>query len=135
MTSKIEKNLDRPKRVPMHEARQILNVDDLPVGKVGRWVIDSKNRCQVFEKAGWEYVTERGLTVGSPKVDGTKAAGNIVCKTGNSDGQMLYLMCIDQDFYDQDQLAKQNQVDQVEGELYESTQKTGHYGSLDLGRS
>ena len=44
-------------------------------------------------------------------------------------------MCIDQDFYDQDQLAKQNQVDQVEGELYESTQKTGHYGSLDLGRS
>ena len=63
MTSKIEKNLDRPKRVPMHEARQILNVDDLPDGKVGRWVIDSKNRCQVFEKAGWEYVTERGLTV------------------------------------------------------------------------
>jgi hypothetical protein len=45
-TSKVEKNLDRPKRIPMAEARQILNVEDVPDHLVARWVLDTKNRCQ-----------------------------------------------------------------------------------------
>ena len=108
MTSKVEKNLDRPKRIPMHEARQVLNVDGIPDGKVGRWVSDEKNRIDVFMKAGWEFVTDKGVVVGDKKVDGTKAAGNVVSKIVNSDGLVQYLMVLDKDDYNEDQLYKQN---------------------------
>ena len=131
-TSKVEKNLDRPKRVPMAEARQILNVDDVPDHLVARWVLDTKNRCQVFENAGYQYITDRGLAVGDRKVDGSKAAGSVVCKVGNSTGEMLYLMAIDRTFYEEDQASKQARIDEIEEELYAQTSKEGHYGNLDL---
>ena len=131
-TSKVEKNLDRPKRVPMAEARQILNVDDVPDHLVARWVLDTKNRCQVFENADYQYITDRGLAVGDRKVDGSKAAGSVVCKVGNSTGEMLYLMAIDRTFYEEDQASKQARIDEIEEELYAQTSKEGHYGNLDL---
>jgi|TARA_R100001594_G_scaffold147845_1_gene201636 hypothetical protein len=131
-TSKVEKNLDRPKRIPMAEARQILNVDDVPDHLVARWVLDTKNRCQVFENAGYQYITDRGLAVGDRKVDGSKAAGSVVCKVGNSTGEMLYLMAIDRTFYEEDQASKQARIDEIEEELYAQTSKEGHYGNLDL---
>ena len=131
-TSKVEKNLDRPKRIPMAEARQILNVDDVPDHLVARWVLDTKNRCQVFENAGYQYITDRGLAVGDRKVDGSKAAGSVVCKVGNSTGEMLYLMDIDRTFYEEDQASKQARIDEIEEELYAQTSKEGHYGNLDL---
>ena len=131
-TSKVEKNLDRPKRIPMAEARQILNVDDVPDHLVARWVLDTKNRCQVFENAGYQYITDRGLAVGDRKGDGSKAAGSVVCKVGNSTGEMLYLMAIDRTFYEEDQASKQARIDEIEEELYAQTSKEGHYGNLDL---
>ena len=131
-TSKVEKNLDRPKRIPMAEARQILNVDDVPDHLVARWVLDTKNRWQVFENAGYKYITDRGLAVGDRKVDGSKAAGSVVCKVGNSTGEMLYLMAIDRTFYEEDQASKQARIDEIEEELYAQTSKEGHYGNLDL---
>ena len=131
-TSKVEKNLDRPTRIPMAEARQILNVDDVPDHLVARWVLDTKNRCQVFENAGYQYITDRGLAVGDRKVDGSKAAGSVVCKVGNSTGEMLYLMAIDRTFYEEDQASKQARIDEIEEELYAQTSKEGHYGNLDL---
>ena len=131
-TSKVEKNLDRPKRIPMAEARQILNVDDVPDHLVARWVLDTKNRCQVFENAGYQYITDRGLAAGDRKVDGSKAAGSVVCKVGNSTGEMLYLMAIDRTFYEEDQASKQARIDEIEEELYAQTSKEGHYGNLDL---
>ena len=131
-TSKVEKNLDRPKRIPMAEARQILNVDDVPDHLVARGVLDTKNRCQVFENAGYQYITDRGLAVGDRKVDGSKAAGSVVCKVGNSTGEMLYLMAIDRTFYEEDQASKQARIDEIEEELYAQTSKEGHYGNLDL---
>ena len=131
-TSKVEKNLDRPKRIPMAEARQILNVDDVPDHLVARWVLDTKNRCQVFENAGYQYITDRGLAVGDRKVDGSKAAGSCVCKVATSTGEMLYLMAIDRTFYEEDQASKQARIDEIEEELYAQTSKEGHYGNLDL---
>ena len=131
-TSKVEKNLDRPKRIPMAEARQILNVDDVPDHLVARWVLDTKNRCQVFQSAGYQFITDKGLSVGDKKVDGSKATGNVVCKVGNSTGEMLYLMAIDRKYYEEDQASKQAKIDSVEEELYAQTSKEGHYGNLDL---
>lgn len=116
----------------MAEARQILNVDDVPDHLVARWVLDTKNRCQVFENAGYQYITDRGLAVGDRKVDGSKAAGSVVCKVGNSTGEMLYLMAIDRTFYEEDQASKQARIDEIEEELYAQTSKEGHYGNLDL---
>jgi len=131
-TSKVEKNLDRPKRIPMAQARQVLNVEDVPDNLIARWVLDTKNRCQVFESAGYEYITDKGLAVGDKKVDGSRAAGSVVCKVGNSTGEMLYLMAIDRKYYEEDQATKQAKIDSIEEELYAQTSKEGHYGNLDL---
>lgn len=119
-------------RVPIHKSRDVLNVH-IPDGKVGRWVMDRGARLQIFLSAGYEFVTDAGITVGDKKVDGDKAVGATVCKMGNNDGSMLYLMAIDQELYDLDQAAKQAEVDLTEEAILAQTEKPGHYGDFKTG--
>ena len=122
------------KRVPIHESRDILTAK-IPDGKVGRWVADRGNRIQTFKNAGYDFVTDLGAVVGEKRVDGDRAVGSTVCKMGDQDGTMLYLMAIDQELYDQDQAAKQSAVDKTEEAMQAQTEKSGHYGFYEKGHN
>jgi hypothetical protein len=107
----------KPKRLPIHSHRDILTVANLPDDKHGRWVLDRENRIQIFQEAGYNFVTSKGLVVGDRKVDGTQEVGDIVCIRGTDDGARLYLMAIDKELFEEDQLYKSQKLDAVDQEL------------------
>jgi hypothetical protein len=82
----------------------------------------------MFLEAGYEFVTDEGMTVGDKKVDGDTSVGGTVCKQGDSDGTQMYLMAIDLDLYKADQKAKQLEIDETEKSMYEEVNEDGRYG-------
>ncbi len=115
--AKGDNKTSKTKRLPIHSHRDILSVANLPKDKKGRWVLDRENRIQIFQEAGYDFVTSKGITVGDRKVEGDKEAGDIVCIRGTDDGARLYLMAIDKELFDEDQLYKTKQLDVVDAEL------------------
>lgn len=111
------KTSKKTKRIPIHSHRDILAVANLPDDKKARWVLDRENRIQIFQEAGYDFVTSKGITVGDRKVDGTRETGDIVAIRGTDDGARLYLMAIDRDLFDADQLHKSKLLDAVDEEL------------------
>lgn len=120
---------NRPKRVPLHEARNILTVD-LPDDLVGRFVLDKPNRIETFLRAGYFFVNKKGLQVGDPRVDGSKIPGDTVA-VPNKDGRMLYLMAIEKELYDADQAAKQKPLDEMEDAIRAELNQPGKYGHFE----
>jgi hypothetical protein len=81
---------------------------------------------QRFLDAGYEFVTQRGLVVGEQKADASREAGDLVSR--GSGAYILYLMVIDRDLYEQDQAAKQAEVDKTEAAMREAGRSPNHYG-------
>ena len=115
---KTQEKVERPKRIPIHRSRDILTINKKPEGKVLRWVMDSPGRLIMFQEAGYEFVTDAGVTVGDKQVDGNKATGSTVCRAGDKEGTMLYLMAIDEDLYNEDQKARQAEIDENERAMF-----------------
>ena len=120
---------NRRKRVPLH-SRDILTVHNKKADKVYRWVKDVDDRLYRFKQAGWEFVTDKGTEVGEPTVNASKEAGSVIVKRSAADE--LYLMCIDKDWYLEDQEAKQKEVDEMERAMYEqlNSSQDGRYGNV-----
>lgn len=114
----------RPKRVPVSGNRDILAVKNVPEGKVARWVNDVGDRCIKFRQGGWEFVTDKGLTVGEKTVESASATGSVISRLvgtkQNNEPLIAYLMVIDKDWYNEDQLRKQEDVDLAEEAIYEN---------------
>lgn len=121
----------RVKRTPVGGARDILTVSGKDPNYVYRWVIDTPGRIQRFTDGGYEVVQE-SPEVGQRTVDRGSKLGSAVTKAGGS-GQTLVLMRIPKEWYDEDQLAKQAQVDSLEATMRQEAQD-GRYGELSISR-
>ena len=98
----------RARRVPLG-ANQLKLARKARPGMVGRWVNDTPGRIQRALQAGYEHVFE------STDQDGEeKPVSTIVGVTEGGHPLVGYYMEIPKEFYDEDQLAKQEQVDSVE---------------------
>jgi|TARA_R100000656_G_scaffold19339_1_gene17629 hypothetical protein len=92
----------RQKRIPMGVQQPKMLADERP-GYVRYWFNDKGTRLSTAERAGYSYVKENGenrsMSVGT-----------------HEDGRPLraYLMEITQEFYDEDQAAKQVPLDEFE---------------------
>ena len=110
------KAVDRPKRVPLFDQpRNLLTVEGLPNGYIGRWFMDKGDRIEKAKRGGWEIVTYGDLTVGDRTVNTSKNAPKdpvIVPTDGGS--AHLYLMSIKKEWYDEDQAAKAEAIDEAE---------------------
>lgn len=126
-TQRTAKN--RPTRVPL-SSRDILTVYNKKPDKSYRWVKDSDDRLYRFKQAGWEFVTDSGMEVGEPTVNASKETGSVIVKRSGADE--LYLMCINKEWYDEDQAAKQKEIDETERAMYEqlNSSQDGRYGSV-----
>lgn len=125
-----QKKTDRPERTPIHHSRDILTVKNPPKGYVLRWVKDQQTRVQLFLDAGYEFITDAGLEVGDKSPTSSTASGSTITRMGGADGTALVLMGIKEEYYNEDQIAKQTKIDEQEQAMLSMLEE----GQYDSGR-
>jgi len=140
MMSHKSRNKDRKKRIPVGERRFRMSVDFEIPGKKLRWFNDNWRRDPLrIQKAldgGYEFVTRDRVTVGEG-VDRNSNLGTLVSAPvgSNSDGTPItgFLMAIDEEFYEEDQKAKEKIVDDIDANIKRGTNQNtlGHDGYVD----
>ena len=122
---------ERPKRVPVGGPRNILTVAQKDPNYVYRWVNDVPGRIAAFKEGGYEVVTSDN-EVGDKTVDRGSKLGSAITKSVG--GQITaVLMRIPREWYDEDQAAKQKEVDILEATMRDQSQR-GDYGSVKVVR-
>jgi hypothetical protein len=97
-----------------------------------RFVNDTGSRVANFQAAGYEFVTGDDLTVGDSRVFDPSDVGSAKRVTSN-DGTISYLMRIKKEWYQEDQAAKAQQVNETEKAMKQDASQ-GMYGSLKVTR-
>ena len=122
---------ERVKRVPVGGPRNILTVAQKDPNFVYRWVNDVPGRIAAFKEGGYEVVTSDN-EVGDKTVDRGSKLGSAITKSVG--GQITaVLMRIPKEWYDEDQAAKQKEVDVLEATMRDQSQR-GDYGSVKVVR-
>ena len=121
----------RTSRSPVNQ-RNILSVKGKEPGYVYRIVNDTGDRIQMFEEAGYELVDASAVTVGDKRInksspEGTKAQVSV------GSGEKAFVMRIREDWYDEDQQAKQAHIDELEKTMKQKALE-GNYGNLSIER-
>lgn len=124
---------DRPKRIPLN-TRNVLSAP-AKKGFVRRFVNDVEDRVQRFQDAGYEVV-QGNIQVGDPKAGEDKPVGSPVSKSVGL-GTKAVLMEIPQDWYDEDQKARQDAIAAQEQSMNRNIGKTpvddsGQYGNVEI---
>lgn len=104
----------RPNRKPVG-FRNRLTVYDKDPSREYRWVnttMDGGSRVSVMEEAGYRKERKSKVRAENGRVDAT-ALGEYETVPGGA-GDTLILMSIQKDWYDEDQVAKQKRVDELD---------------------
>ena len=145
--SKDRLNRDEPVRdsvrVPVSSNRAPLRYAGLDTKNFHqRWVLDQDDRIGLFLEAGYEFVKPTGSSVGEPTVDSSgKQHGSRVTKSAGFGGLKLILMQLPIKFYEEDQLAKQRDIDELEDTMRQPGKGKGivskevDFGEIKLDRS
>lgn len=127
---------NKRERVPVNgNTKNILTVSNRDPDYHYRWVLNNPDRVAKFKEA-WYEVVERtdDLRVGDRKVD-TSAGTSSIVETRAGMGQKYVLMRLPKDLHDEDQRAKQRQVDESEAAMQREAQQ-GRYGDgISIDRS
>ena len=131
----MEKKQEKPKRIPVGAARDILTVHGQDPNYVYRWVLDDPKRpgrLQRFKDGGYEIVTDTN-EVGQNTVDRGKKLGSAITRPDGS--STLVLMRILKEWYDEDQEAKAEKIADLEQAMIADEQgMEGRYGSIQIAR-
>lgn len=115
-----ERKAARKERIPLGNARLKLTAPAKD-GKVRRWVNDKGGRIQQAQEGEYEFVADDGMQIGDPGTDGNQDLGSRVSRIVGTkeDGRPLsaYLMEIDKEIYDTDQMEKAKKLDEVDSEI------------------
>ncbi len=139
--TRAESTGQRPgKRVPINGFRDKLSVEGCDSNYVYRWVLDSNEggqRIMQFNAAGYEFVTsDQGITVGQGSVYKSENVGSLI-RTPGGNGDFLFLMRIPKEFHDEDKLAKEKKINDIENGMKRSAGKSAGaddlYGSVEIG--
>lgn len=123
----------RVRRAPINGTRNVLNVKGKEEGFQYRFVNDADNRVQDFMERGWEVVDAPSISVGDKRVAVPTAEGTVKhIPVGN--GTKAVLMRITDEFYREDQAAKQADVDHSEETIKQSARGNSDYGKLEINR-
>ena len=123
----------RKKRVSVTDGREILSVKNKEDGFTYRWVNDIDGRVKGMEARGWEHV-DHDVEVGETRADSGSNVGSTVSK-GVGRGTTAFLMRIENELYDEDQLAKQKMLDEKERAMKKQLNngEDGQYGKVKIG--
>lgn len=121
----------RPKRTAIG-TRSPLSVDRKSDAHEYRFVNDVDGRVEAFQENGWEVVPAADVRVGTRRVEQSSPDGSAaVVQVGG--GTKAVLLRIDKDWYKEDQLAKQRQIDALEQTMKEDAQRE-YKGKFELQR-
>jgi len=104
----------------------------------GRWVDDRDDRIAMFLDAGYEFVPKSVKNSSVDKtVDSSSGLDSRMTKPGGK-GKTLYLMQLPKKFFNEDQLAKQKEIDDTERAIYDpgaggAVDENVDYGQVSLG--
>jgi hypothetical protein len=120
---------ERPTRTPVSGPRDVLTVADKDPNYVYRWVNDTVGRIDRYLAGGYEFVQQAG-EIGQKTVDRASRLGSVVTRSvgGTVTG---VLMRIPREWYDEDQEAKQDQIDSLEDSMRQEAMQD-RYGSLTI---
>lgn len=122
----------RPKRTPI-SGRNVLTVKGKEPGYEYRIVNDTGDRIEMFKDAGWELVESKTVTVGDRRVDRTTSEGSYA-QVSVGGGTKAFVMRIPKEYYDEDQKAKQAQVNALEESMKKQALSSSDYGKLERDR-
>lgn len=121
------------KRVRIGEARNILNVEGIDKGFTARWVNDVDGKIADMQARGYEFVTNNDgdLMVGDEAVDYSEGVGSVVTKNMGK-GVTGVLMAQRNDYYEEDQRDKAEQIAKREAALTADAKADGRYGKIEI---
>ena len=121
----------RVRRTPVG-TRNVLTVSGQEAGYHYRVVNDTGDRIQRFLDAGYELVQQKDVVVGDRRVNSASAEGtNAQVSVGG--GQKAYVMRIKDEWRQEDERAKQAEVDSLEAST-KAKALDGTYGKLEISR-
>lgn len=129
------------KRIPFAERRKKLDATGIPGYKL-HWVNDIKDRIITHEEAGYEFVNAGEVKLNSLVTAANADLGTRVSKVvgtkENGEPMHAYLMKIKQEWYDEDQQAKQALVDESDKALrggfgISGADNSNFYGGVKVG--
>lgn len=121
----------RTQRVPVG-TRNVLTVAGKEPGYEYRIINDSGDRVQEFLDAGYEVVDKDSVRVGDKRVNSSSSEGSVK-QISVGQGQKGFVVRIRKEWYDEDQLKKQRQVNELERATKEKA-LDGTYGKLEITR-
>lgn len=128
----MKERAQRVRRTPINGARNVLTSSNKEPGFHYRFVNDSGDRVSDMQERGYEVVTDKTIQIGDRRVATPTAEGSPrVASVGG--GVKAVLMRIKDEWYQEDQEAKQANIDEMEKSIKQSGLEGG-YGKVDIGR-
>ncbi len=124
-------SVQRVKRTPI-SGRNILTVTGKEPGYSYRIVNDAGDRIQQFLDAGYELVDATAVQVGDRRVNAATPEGS-KAQVSVGKGDKAFVMRIKEEYYKEDQLAKQEHVNQLEQAIKSKT-PGADYGTVSITR-
>lgn len=124
---------NRVRRTPINGTRNRLTVRGQEPGYVYRIVNDIDDRIQTFQEMGYEVVTEKNVSVGDKRIANPTQEGTPVTVSVGQ-GITGFLMRQKQEWYDEDQAAKNRKTDELEASMHKEKTEENFYGKLKISR-
>jgi hypothetical protein len=121
----------RVRRTPVGR-RNVLTVAGKEPGYVYRVVNDVGDNVQRYLNAGYEFVEAKDVTIGDTRIGAPTATGS-KAEAHVGGGTKAFVMRQREDFYQEDQAAKQAHVDAIEASTKQEA-LNGNYGKLEVTR-
>ena len=129
-TRKTTSKPQRKERIPVSGNRDILTYENIP-GYVTRWVNDVDNRIPKYLDAGYVFVKPDGkLMSGEESIHNARSTTEGVLTKNVGKGITAYLMAQKEEWYEEDQKAKSDRVNKLEGKLTEKPLGKDEYGEV-----
>lgn len=125
--------VERTRRASINGVRNKLTVKGKEPGYQYRIVNDIDDRVSQMQELGYEIVTDNTVQVGDKRIANPSQEGSPV-QVSVGGGTKAYVMRQKQEWYDEDQAAKQKQVAELEESTKKDAAASGFYGKLDIKR-
>lgn len=125
------KTPERTRRTPINGTRSRLTVRGKEPGFVYRIVNDTEDRIASLQEMGYEIVTDSSVTVGDKRIANPSQEGSPV-KVSVGQGTQAYVMRQKQEYFDEDQAAKNARNDELEAGMKKEAASSGFYGKLKI---
>lgn len=120
----------RPTRTPV-TGRNVLTVSGKEPGYDYRVVNDQGDRVAEFLDRGYELVEASSVRVGDKRVNATTPEGT-KAQVSVGKGEKAFVMRIKQEWYDEDQKAKQALVNEQEAAIKQNVSGGADYGTVKI---